>query len=422
MAVYTKKVKIVPMGDKEEVNRVYQYIRDAQYTQYLTLNRLMSQVATLYYKVDRDIKSAEWVENYKLIFRASNPNIQDLTFPTGLALSSSCGMKVKQDFSTTLKNGLAKGERTLPTYKRDIPLLTPGRFVTISKETEEYNEKEVEYYKFKWVNKINFKIVLGTQGKRDYYLTDTLDKLSEGEYKACGSSIRIEGKNIYLYLVVKKPDIEVKYEPKAKRVMGVAMGYNKPITIAFSDSDKQYSVGSPENFIEKRQYMQSYYQKLQSVLRDTKGGKGRKKKLQALERCKAREKNFAKSYNHILSKQIIDLAVKMKVESINLEYIDKDVLKDNPIMLRNWSYYQLYEFIKYKAAAYGITVNMAESSYKDDSESIKAGDVCCKCGAICKQPFPKEFSWTSTFNFVCTECGESTEYSYNKAKVISVRG
>ena len=39
-----------------------------------------------------------------------------------------------------------------------------------------------------------------------------------------------------------------------------------------------------------------------------KGGKGRNKKLQALDRIKDKERNFVKTYNHMISKNIVEFA------------------------------------------------------------------------------------------------------------------
>lgn len=40
MSTTVKKLRLIPVGDKEEVNRVYRYISDGQYNQYLIMNSL----------------------------------------------------------------------------------------------------------------------------------------------------------------------------------------------------------------------------------------------------------------------------------------------------------------------------------------------------------------------------------------------
>lgn len=55
-----------------------------------------------------------------------------------------------------------------------------------------------------------------------------------------------------------------------------------------------------------------------------------------------------------MSRSVVDLAMKNKADTILITDITLKDLEDNPFYLRNWSYYQLYEFIKYKAAIVGI--------------------------------------------------------------------
>ena len=55
--VTTKKIQLFPVGEKEERDRVYRYLRDGIYHQYQILNTYMSQVGCLYYKYDKDFKA-----------------------------------------------------------------------------------------------------------------------------------------------------------------------------------------------------------------------------------------------------------------------------------------------------------------------------------------------------------------------------
>lgn len=124
--IITKKLKVIPDGDKEEVKRVYKYIRDAQYNQYRYMNRLMSNVCMIYYKYDMDITNPNLKEEMKELYRVSNAAWIKEDNPIGSGMQATATSRVKQDFSTALKNGLAKGERRLPQYKRDFPFLMNG--------------------------------------------------------------------------------------------------------------------------------------------------------------------------------------------------------------------------------------------------------------------------------------------------------
>ena len=407
--IITKKIKLFPIGDEIEVNRVYNYIRDGQYTQYQAMNLLMSQVGSVYFLHHRDIKSVEFKEEFRSIFKSDNPIFNDFTFPTGADLKASVLRAVQNDFSVSLKNGLAKGDRTLPTYKRGMPMFVTGRSLNISCQEQEGHD----VYKISWVNKIQFKVITGTQGKNNWYLIDLLHKLANNDdnYKICGSKIGIQGKYIYLYLTVQK-EVDTDYVPISGRTMGVSFGYDKPLSCAFSDNDTHKEIQPDIDYISKRQQIQRQFSRLQQSLTKCKGGRGRKHKLAALEKLKNKEKNFVSYYNHLLSRAVVDYAVQMQAECIVLEKIQRRDLIKHPILLRNWSYFQLANNIEYKAKQYGIEV------LNDTCENI----CCCQCGQILEKEnvLPPEIEWTCSLSFTCSACQQSIDYSYNKAKNLSM--
>lgn len=74
--------------------------------------------------------------------------------------------------------------------------------------------------------------------------------------------------------------------------------------------------------------------------------------MQALSRLKKREKNFAKTYNHTVTKKIVDFAIKNKAKYIYIEDLTKE--NTDAIMLRYSGFYQIQEQLKYKADKVGI--------------------------------------------------------------------
>ena len=119
-----RKIRLIVIGEnKEDVNEKYKFIRDAQYAQYRGLNYMMGQVGALYYSCDRNISSDEFKTQYMEIFRASNQVVDGIEWGTGIDTRSLVGTRIKQDFSTALKRGLAKGEISLPNYKRSYLVL-----------------------------------------------------------------------------------------------------------------------------------------------------------------------------------------------------------------------------------------------------------------------------------------------------------
>lgn len=450
--VTTKKIQLIPVGDPEEKKRVYEYLHDGIYNQCCILNTYMSQVATIYYKYNKDFKNADFKNEYNAIFRNTNTAIKDFQQAKGLGMAGNCGMRVKQDFSTALKNGLARGERSIPYYKRDFPLLCPSRFLTFYTGEDSFlNDKDeevsVDAFFIKFVNGIHFKCVLGSKNKRraDLYLPELLSSIVEDpeHYHVCGSSIQFHGTKIILNLAVKIEKDAETYNPVEGRTMGLAMGYNKCLVAALSDSDRQYNIGDSNNpeydlsrqIVTKRVEIQEHRTSLQKSLKGAAGGHGRSKKLKALDTQKKHENNVIRHFNHLMSKSVVDFAKKNKVEVIIMESIEKKDLDD--VFLRNWSYYQLQSYITYKAEREGIRVIMSNAtSASDKKKKGKKKDTteetvmktihntCCMCGKEIKREdiLPEKIVWANAVSFTCPHCGNHLDYSFNKAKNMTTMG
>lgn len=444
MAITTKKLKLIPVGDKNEKNRVYQYIRDGQYNQALCMNSLMSQIGIAYYKFRRDISNDDFKEEMKKIMRKENYIWDEYNLPKGMGSQSVISQQLRSDFSTALKTGLASGKRTLPTYKLSYPLLVPGRLISVYSEDKEYTNKDGELatntaFYIKFPNKIRFEVVLGSRGKRDSSLYTVLSSLADPEdknYDIGGSSIYIDDKDIMINLAIKTENKEIHYEPKQGRIMGISFGYSTPCTAYINDTDKVIKIGSEyfcKEFIAERLRIQERLHQAQISVKFAKGGKGRKHKLKAIDRYHQYEKNVARTYNHKLSLMVVKMAVRNHVQTIIFEKITKDDFENNPTMLRNWSYYQLQEYVKYKAKKYGIDVleysTKSKKGKAEEDESTETSEVaveslkniwsiCSKCGENNPQELeiPKEIIWGTNINFCCSCCKTNTEFSENKAR------
>lgn len=369
-----RKIKLFPVGDKEEINRVYDFIRNGQYTQYQACNLLMGQLMSEYYKYNRDIKNEEFKKRQKEICTNSNPLFEDIEFATGVDTPSAVTQKVKQDFSTALKNGLAKGERTITNYKRTNPLITRGRNLTFYHEYGDYQEFLDHLYKsdlavyIKWVNKIVFKVVFGNP-HRSMELRSVIQNIFEENYKVQGSSIEIDGKSIILNLSLSIPK-QIR-ELDENIVVGVDLGIAVPAMCALNNNIyERLAIGSADEFLRQRTKLQAQRRRLQKSLRDTSGGHGRNKKLKALERLEKAEAHFVETYCHMISKRIVDFALKHNAKYINIENLNG--YDTSEFILRNWSYYKLQQYITYKAEKYGIVVRKINPCY--------TSQICSICG------------------------------------------
>ena len=389
--ITVRKIKLTIIGTDEERKQGYKFIRDSQYAQYQGLNLAMSILSSAYLESNRDIKSDIFKEAQKSLTN-SNPIFDNIGFGTGIDTKSAITQRVKKDFKTSLKNGLAKGERTITNYKRDYPLLTRGRDLKF-----QYKDDDII---IKWVNKIQFKVVLGSGKIKEnkIELQYTLHKIINKEYKVGQSSLQFDrNNNLILNL-----NLDIPYNPKNEtvegRTLGVDLGIKYPAYMCLNDDTyKREHIGSIDDFLRIREQMQDRRRKLQHDLKFIKGGKGRKKKTQALDRLRDKEKNFATTYNHMISKNVVEFAKKNQCEYINMEKLTKDGFNNK--ILRNWSYYQLQQYIEYKAEREGIQVRYIDPSY--------TSQTCARCGHIDKE------NRQTQEKFICTKCGFELNADHN---------
>lgn len=390
--INVRKLKLVIREtDKELRSQKYKFIRDSQYAQYRALNVAMGYISSAYLKANKDIKSEEYKEAIKLLTN-SNPIFNGIEVGTGIDTLSAVTRKARKDFSASLKNGLARGERNLTSYRRTYPLITRGRDLKFR-----YEGNDIV---IKWVNKIEFTVITGSNNMKEntIELKHTLHKIINNEYKIKESSLMFDkNNNLILNLTFDIPDKEA-YEIVSGRTLGVDLGIATPAYVCLSDTTYIRSgFGSANDFFRVRQQMKDRRKKLYASLTVVKGGKGRNKKVKAADHLRDKERNFAKTYNHQLSHKIVKFAKDNKCEFINLEYLTKDGFENR--ILSSWSYYELQNMIEYKAEREGIKVRYVDPAY--------TSQTCSKCGHVDKENRPTQAK------FKCVNCGLELNADHN---------
>lgn len=418
--VLTRKIQLIPVGNKEEINRVYKYLQDGIYSQ----NKAMNQyISALYVSAIQDISKEDRSELNKLYGRVSTSKKgsaydKNIIFPKGLPIGTMT-RKVRQDFSKSCKDGLLYGKVSLPMYKKDNPLLIHVDYVRLRKTNphqdngiyyeydsysdflEHLHKNDLEVF-IKFANQITFKMIFGSPHK-SYTLREEIKQIFEENYKVCSSEIQIDGKKIILKLSMEVPKNDVELDENV--VVGVDLGIAIPAMCALNNNEYiRKSIGSKDDFLRVRTQLQSQRRRLQKTLKISNGGHGRNKKLQALNKLKNRERNFVRTYNHYVSKQVIDFAVKNKAKYINVE--DLSGFDSSEFILRNWSFYELQQFITYKAAKYGIEVRKVNPYH--------TSQICCKCGHW------EEGQRIDQAHFVCKKCGNEMNADFNAARNIAM--
>lgn len=301
--------------------------------------------------------------------------------------------RLQQDYSNDFV-GIMTGQQSIRNYKNDNPLMFSTNYLKL-------NEDEDGFY-FDVMMGYRLRVVLGRRNNENVNeLKSTLRKIMNKEYKLCNSSMQLDKKDLILNMCVDIPKT-IKYEPIKDRVLGVDLGLNVPAYISLNDDTyKREAIGNIHQFLKVRQQMQERKKKLNKSLVTAKGGKGRDRKLQALTKLRENESNYCKTFNHAVSKRIVKFAKKHKCEYIHMEKLEKDGFPD--MILRNWSFYQLREMVKYKAEREGIELKLVDPAYTSQQ--------CSRCGYIDSDNRPKKEKGQAYFK--CTKCGFELNADHN---------
>ena len=150
-------------------------------------------------KGNRKLDSEAFKQAQKEMMAIREQTFEDINFGKGITSSSLITQKVKADFKTALKTGLAKGERNVTNYKRTFPLMIKGNADSCY---DQGKRKPLDFYYdnddiyIRWCNGIIFKVVLGTRiNENTTELKHTLHKIIKGEYRVSQSSLQFDKNN-----------------------------------------------------------------------------------------------------------------------------------------------------------------------------------------------------------------------------------
>ncbi|MDA1843986.1 transposase [Bacillus cereus] len=371
------------------------------------LKERMDKAKTIYEKTKEKLSNLRKARNKELfqeynsmIGQLEETHLRDIVSSQFNLLSDTKDRLTKiayQDFKNDITEVLS-GNRSLRTYKKNNPLYIRGRTLNLFKKSDEFF--------IKWTKEIVFKCALGVKYQNKTELYQTLECILAGEYKICDSSMNFNQQNkLILNLALNIPEKSEKRKVSG-RIAGIDLGLKIPAYFAVNDVPYiRKAIGKIEDFLKVRTNIQSQKRSLHRALQSSTGGKGRKKKLKALDQFKEKEKNYITTYNHFVSKKIISLAIQYGVEQINLELLTlKETQKKS--LLRNWSYYQLQQFIEYKAIKEGILVRYIDPFH--------TSQTCSKCSHYEEQQRAKQDT------FCCKSCGFKENADYNAARNIAI--
>jgi len=210
--------------------------------------------------------------------------------------------------------------------------------------------------------------------------------------KFCDSELIKRDKKFYLNIVIELPDQPIR---ETKDVVGVDLGI-KNIAVC---SDGSKFTG------EQVQKVRNRYDRLRSALQS----KGTRSAKRHLKKMSGREKKFMRDVNHAVSKRIVELA-SQSISAIAMEdltHIRKYARhrKKQRGTFHRWAFWQLRNFIGYKAQKSGTPIIMVNPAYTSQS--------CSSCGNL---------GIRNGSQFSCPFCGYKADADFNASKNIALRG
>lgn len=356
--ILTRRIQLfVNLDDKELISSAYKTLYQWQYVCFRAANYifthlfLQEQIKDLFYlNEETRVKLADIKKDEDGILTTSKMNTtyqvlaKNFKGEIPMHILSSLNMTLNTNFNNE-RIAYLKGERSLRTYKRDIPI--PFGNTDIKKWQLSENERNFTFNLFG----IPFRTYLGKDFTDKKVL---LNKMLAGMVKLCTSSIQLKDNKIYLLAAFRIE--KEKHDLDETIVAEATLSIDYPVIVTVGKN--RYHIGSKEEFLYRRLAIQSARRRLQKAAAYNNGGKGRKKKLQAFDRFAETEKNYVNSRMHLYSRMLIDICVKHCAATLILvnQQGKEEAAKEDEFLLRNWSYSALKEKIAYKAEKAGISI------------------------------------------------------------------
>jgi putative transposase len=208
--------------------------------------------------------------------------------------------------------------------------------------------------------------------------------------KPTSAQLVCKGGVYYLHIQVKSPAPEVR---QVSDYLGVDLGL---ANIATDSTGQQFSGEGVERNRRRRTVARKQYQRA--------GTKSAKRRLRKMA---GRQARYQRHVNHVVSKTVVEKAKTLNA-GVALENLlgirgrtEKTAGKALRQRLGNWSFYQLRQFIEYKARREGVPVVLVKAAY--------SSQTCSSCGHC------EEANRSSQSVFHCEHCLHSMNADENAA-------
>lgn len=274
---------------------------------------------------------------------------------------------VQKTYQDDRKHGM--WNRSLRSFKANMPVpFKADRFLNLRFSEYENGEGEKRQGCFFTLMGVPFQMKFGRDRSGNRII---VERVVGGEYKMCTSSLQFDRNKIFLLLCVDIPKKEVELDEG--KAMYAYLGVMNPVICTcdvraakeYDSGYKWFEIGTKEEFNYRRRQIQEAVRRCQVENLYNSGGKGRKKKCQAIDRWHEKEKNYVATKLHTYSRMLVDLALKHccgRIVLMNQTHREEEAKEQNAkgdsLVLRNWSYFGLKEKIGYKCKMAGIKLEL----------------------------------------------------------------
>lgn len=330
--------------------------------------------------------------------------------PSFYRINANCVSRDVMKYFKTRWKDIISGKMSIPAYKSNQPINIHNKYVVpidvdgdigitlslLSSDRKKALDLETGMFRFKVWHKCESSIPI-------------LHRCLTGEYKIGESSLQYDKSKRMWELALSYHFEKREHELDPERILGIDLGICIPVVVAVSDSYKRLFVRGNEvtAFREKTEAMRRQMSRARVFAGEGSVGHGRNTRAKPVDRIGHRIANFRNTKNDAWSREIVRFAVKNQCGTIQMEDLSGISSGDAPRFLKNWTYFDLQQKIKYKAEAEGIRVVMVAPKFTSQR--------CSRCGYISSENRPTQEQ------FVCQSCGYTANADYNAARNLAIK-
>ncbi|MBE9465039.1 hypothetical protein ACFP1I_16515 [Dyadobacter subterraneus] len=355
---FTRKIQLkIDSEDPDYKSHVFKTLYDWRYICFKASNLIFThhfvqhQIKEIIYLTDEakvKLVNVKLDENGILATSRMNTTYQILArnFKGSIPMHimSSLNSTLVSTFNTNLVSYIT-GEKTLPNFKKDLPIPFKGTDLKLLIAAEGGH-----IFHFKLFD-IQFKTYLGKDFSDKKNL---LHRLVKKEIKLCTSSLVLEKGKIFMLAVFESENPVHLLNENIVAEASLSLDY--PITLTIGKA--RYTIGNKDEFLYKRLSIQAAIQRKQNAMSFMNSQTKKRLKENTIENLQNAEKRYVNQKQHVYSKRLIDLCVKNQAATLLLvDQQEKEAqASQDSFLFRNWGYGGLKQKIERKAAGAGITV------------------------------------------------------------------